>query len=221
MAAFRQQRGTDGGGGDHREALYRRLAGLIETHAGLASESLQVEFAVTTNITLSDEHNGQVIHSDLVSNDHYFYTALLYLSAAGDHFGAGGATLFVDEATAGATASSTTATTTATTTMPSSQPPLPKGHEQQQQRLGEGETRELLVQRGVAVEPRVGRVAIFSGGLENLHGRAPITGWGVRTLMQVWFSCRHPEGSHTARSRGSPQQGGARGAKGRGKGKEA
>ena len=48
--------------------------------------------------------------------------------------------------------------------------------------------KQLEVQRGLAVSPRHGRVVVFSGGLENVHGRLPISK-GVRWLVQIWFRC--------------------------------
>lgn len=38
------------------------------------------------------------------------------------------------------------------------------------------------------------QVVLFSGGLENFHGRLPIS-FGERTLMQFWFRCSSSPGS--------------------------
>jgi hypothetical protein len=42
--------------------------------------------------------------------------------------------------------------------------------------------------KGLLVEPRLGRVVLFTGGLENLHCRMPITK-GRRIALQAWYQC--------------------------------
>jgi len=44
------------------------------------------------------------------------------------------------------------------------------------------------VSRGLAVSPRKGRVAVFSGGLENVHCARQSLG-GRREVIQLWFRC--------------------------------
>ena len=41
---------------------------------------------------------------------------------------------------------------------------------------------------GAVVEPRRGRLVLFSGGGENYHAPLPVT-QGRRTSFQVWFGC--------------------------------
>jgi hypothetical protein len=50
----------------------------------------------------------------------------------------------------------------------------------------------VAVGQGHAVAPKVGRVVLFSSGLENIHGRVPISA-GRRGLLQFWFSCGSPD----------------------------
>mmetsp|Transcript_28666 Transcript_28666/g.72588 ORF Transcript_28666/g.72588 Transcript_28666/m.72588 type:complete len:391 (+) Transcript_28666:74-1246(+) len=42
-------------------------------------------------------------------------------------------------------------------------------------------------EKGVIVQPRKGRVALFSGGVENMHCKMPST--GKRDVVQIWFQC--------------------------------
>jgi len=47
------------------------------------------------------------------------------------------------------------------------------------------ESGELL--RGSVVQPRRGRVVLFSGGMENVHCKMPSA--GKRDVVQLWFAC--------------------------------
>ena len=49
-------------------------------------------------------------------------------------------------------------------------------------RQGKGVLRE-----GAIVQPRRGRVVLFSGGMENMHCRMPVI--GRREVLQLWFAC--------------------------------
>ena len=46
---------------------------------------------------------------------------------------------------------------------------------------------------GVVVEPRRGRLVLFSGGGENYHAPLPVM-QGRRTSFQVWFGCDCDDG---------------------------
>ena len=41
---------------------------------------------------------------------------------------------------------------------------------------------------GVIVQPRRGRVVLFSGGMENMHCKMPSV--GERDVIQLWFACK-------------------------------
>ena len=45
-----------------------------------------------------------------------------------------------------------------------------------------------ILERGVIVEPRRGRLLLFSGGGENYHSPQPVLA-GRRTTLHAWFSC--------------------------------
>ena len=60
--------------------------------------ALELAFYAHTLTPETDDFNGQLMHTDLVSNGNYWYTALLYTSQAGYEFDQGGHTVFVDTA---------------------------------------------------------------------------------------------------------------------------
>ena len=102
------------------------------------------------------------VHSDFHSVPDYTFTALVYFSTLGEDFGGGGL-LVVDETAIDETAP-------------------------QQQQQHPSPSSSLIVTRGLVIEPRVGRVVVFSGGLENLHCRQPVLS-GNRAALQVWYKC--------------------------------
>ena len=57
------------------------------------------------------------------------------------------------------------------------------------------ENGSIALHRGLAVEPRIGRLLLFSGGVDNYHAPLPVL-QGRRQSLQVFFSCacRNPLG---------------------------
>lgn len=53
---------------------------------------------------------------------------------------------------------------------------------------GSGWGGDAQLAAGVLVEPRRGRLVLFSGGGENYHAPLPVA-QGRRTSFQVWFGC--------------------------------
>lgn len=71
--------------------------------------------------------------------------------------------------------------------MVSTPSPLPgRAEEPGLQRLADG---SAVLERGMLVAPRPGRIFTFSGGGENFHAALPV-GQGRRQSLQAWFKCR-------------------------------
>ena len=45
-----------------------------------------------------------------------------------------------------------------------------------------------IVRAGLRVEPSIGRLLVFSAGVENMHEMLRVT-HGTRIAMQMWFAC--------------------------------
>lgn len=155
------------------------VAHLFEQRLGV--RRLAVQMVVKTRTDVNDSFNGQPFHADLASNQRYWYTALVFFTTQGVDFGDGGATLFVDAASRAGSRRTDEA---------------PAAEQAQESR-----EHSLEVHEGFAAAPRFGLALLFSGGLENLHGRLPMSGWGARGVVQIWYRCAATagdEGEHEA-----------------------
>ena len=122
------------------------------------------------------------MHSDFVSLSSYVFTAILYLNDYGEDF-TGGETIFAHDVDgAGLDAESASV----------------ESQEEQKRGLAgleaSPERRLFPLTKGAVVQPKTGRVVLFSGGQENLHCKmASRPKKAARTVVQLWFSCADPD----------------------------
>jgi hypothetical protein len=182
------------GGGAHSEELriaQNRIAGLLapgvlallERELALSPRALQV-FTPMLDLGLQDSDGKWGMHSDFHSMPHYVFTALVYLSDYGADF-TGGETVFLHGLNLGE--------------------PLVIARDA----TGRGDIgrRAYPLRTGVVVQPRRGRVVIFTGGAENLHSKVPSVRVGgasaadlaapggavaPRRVFQFWVNCKSP-----------------------------
>ena len=109
-------------------------------------------------LSLHDMYFG--IHADRNNTPHYHYSGLLYLSTEHEDFGEGGTFFMYDPSS-----------------VVEQEPSLSVNVEQEERLVTEAR-----------VEPRKGRVVLFSSGPENPH-RVSKVGWGERLTLSLWFTC--------------------------------
>ena len=130
------------------------------------------------------------MHSDFHSSTSFVFTAIIYLSDWGDRF-TGGETVFAHEIGGGEKKMGVAV------------------------RTDDSATVAIAMTGGYIVQPKIGRVVMFTGGSENLHCKMPskavkLSGAAQeetsspRTVMQLWIRCstdakmRHDESRRTA-----------------------
>ena len=145
----------------------------------------------TARLDLGLRANGICeMHSDFHSSTSFVFTAIIYLSDWGESF-TGGETVFAHEIGGGEKKMGAAV------------------------RADDSATVAIAMTGGYVVQPKIGRVVIFTGGSENLHckmpskatkssGADPKDTSSPRTVMQLWIRCstdattRHDESRRTA-----------------------
>jgi hypothetical protein len=118
------------------------------------------------------------MHSDFHSSKSYVFTAIVYLSNWGDSF-TGGETVFAHEIGGGETAMASAVRADIDDSQATAAIPMTGGY---------------------IVQPKIGRVVVFTGGTENLHCKMPSTTVkrqatsqgnhsSPRTVVQLWIRC--------------------------------
>ena len=124
--------------------------------------------------------SGCELHSDFHSSSKYVFTAIIYLSDWGSEF-TGGETVFVHSMRAPGGES----------------PPVA------------AEKMLLPMRAGEIVQPKLGRVVLFTGGAENLHCKMPSAakdgGESPRLVVQLWVQCADGASPTTKREQAARQ----------------
>ena len=166
---------------DEELALIEQVRKLLVAKARLRDEEIVVSTWRRQTLSYSESFlAANAFHFDYGQNPGAAFSATLYSGHDGEDDLVGGWTAFV------------------TSSPPKAKPEEPQVGQDEAagspeadvsiglQRLTNG---SVLLSRGLAVAPRIGRLLLFSGGAENYHAPLPV-GQGRRQSLQVFFGCR-------------------------------
>ena len=163
------------------ERVRRRLAAAYNlTALHLTAPTFITRVVGAAGWRAADEHDEYYhAHADGLTTPHYAYSGLLYLSTYADDFTGGRFRFYAAEPPGGTDApdDARERAEEAQEPLPPPPPPLHDGGAG-----GGGHAEDVIV------EPRAGRLLLFSSGAENWHRLERVRS-GERFVLSLWFTC--------------------------------